>query len=184
MFLAYPILTGVQTREVIGGFYLLCESIMLNKFKRWDIVTTTNKDNRIDAVVDFQDGDKVYISEWWKNLNNPIRYIVPSNILYKKEGGKLVVSLKEINALMSTVLRIQDADYNNEPSIDNLKVWSVVWCDSSKYTYVWQLDWEPVRDRDGYFCTINKDDIAKLFWTRESVCKELFDCSPKDIKVI
>jgi hypothetical protein len=42
--------------------------------------------------------------------------------LYKKEGGKLVVSLKEINALMSTVLRIQDADYNNEPSIDSLQV--------------------------------------------------------------
>ena len=156
----------------------------MSKFKQWDIVTTCGKDVNVEAVVDFQDWDRVYISEWWRNLNNPIRYIVPSDILYKKDKGKIVISLKEMNSLMASIMHIQNADYNHEPSIDDLKVWDSVYNDSRRYTYVWVLDWVPVWDNDWYFCTINDDDLKKLFWTREQICQTLFSLPENSIKVV
>ncbi len=186
----YSILTGVQTREVMEAFYLLYKSIMA-KFKKGDIVTTLKdweaRGDKVlwpEAVVDFQDWNKVYISEWWRNLNNPIRYIVPANILYAKSNGKLTISIDEVNALMSSVMRIQNADFNNEPSLDNMKVWDTFYNDSQKYTYVWEMDWKIVRDKEWYFCIVDEEDIKKLFWTKESVCKTLFGVSYKEINII
>lgn len=170
--------------------YLLYKSIM-NKFKRWDIVTVLRegeepgtKEMWIEAVVDFQDGDTVYISEWWKNLNNPVRYLVPANILFKKDNWKITISLKEINALMSQVLSIQNADFNREPSIDNMKIWDVFVNDWAKYKYVWKLDWKLVWDKWWYFCVIDDEDINKLFWTQESVCQKIFGLSKDKVNII
>lgn len=172
------------------AFYLLYKSIMA-KFKKGDIVTTLKDwDERgekvlwPEAVVDFQDWDKVYISEWWRNLNNPIRYIVPADILYTKSNGKLTISLDEVNALMSSIMRIQNADFNKEPSLDNMKVWDTFYNDSQKYTYVWEMDWKIVRDKEWYFCIVDEEDIKKLFWTKESVCKTLFGVSYTEINII
>ena len=161
------------------GFYLLDKSVMA-KFKKGDVVTTLQPDNNdcdksviwIDAVVDFQDWDSVYISEWWKNLSNPIRYIVPSNILYLKNWGKLEIKLAEINALMASVLKIQNANYNIEPDINNMQVWDTFYNENQKYTYVWTLDWQVVRDKEWYFCIIDEEDIKKLFWTKFKIWKK------------
>jgi len=57
------------------------------KFNNWDIVISKNNTGKsIEAVVDFEKEDwTVYISEWWKNLSSPIRYIVRRDNLLKKE---------------------------------------------------------------------------------------------------
>lgn len=174
----------------MGAFYLLYKSIM-SKFKKGDIVTTLQpwenigtKELWAEAVVDFQDWDNVYISEWWRNLNNPIRYIVPANILYKKSDGKLTISKAEINALMASVLHIKDADIDNEPSMDNMKVWDTFYNENQKYTYVWLLDWKIVRDKEWYFCIVDEEDIKKLFWNKDSVCQKLFGIKYNEIKII
>ena len=181
---------GCPSPGVIEGFYLLYKSIM-SKFNKWDIVTALKEWDRIwerylwaEAVVDFQDWDNVYISEWWRNLNNPIRYIVPAKILYKKSDGKLTVTLAEVNALMATILHIQNADYNREPSLDDMKVWDVFYNESQKYTYVWKLDWKIVRDKEWYFCILDENDIKKLFWTKDSVCHSLFGIWENEINII
>ena len=186
----HSISTGVQACGVMEGFYLLYKSIM-STFNKGDIVTTLKPTTTIwerelgaEAVVDFQDWDNVYISEWWRNLNNPIRYIVPAKILYKKRDGKLAISLDEINALMASSLHIQNADFNKEPSLENMKVWDTFYNDSQKYTYVWELDWKIVRDKEWYFCIVDEEDIKKLFWTQESVCQQLFGVGLKDINII
>mgnify|MGYP007038182615 CR=1 FL=1 len=162
------------------------------KFKKGDVVTTL-KDNEetmewkclwAEAVVDFQDWDNVYISEWWKNLNNPIRYIVPAHILYIKDKGKITITVDEINALMSSALHIQNADFNKEPSLKDMKVWDTFYNDNSKYTYVWELDWQIVWDREWYFCVIDESDIQKLFRTQDSVCKQLFNLSKDQVNII
>ena len=163
----------------------------MNKFRNWDIVTVLRdgeepgtKEIWVEAVVDFQDWDRVYISEWWKNLNNPIRYIIPANILFKKTDNKISISVSEINALMSSVLSINNADFNKEPSIDNMQIWDTLVNDWSRYKYVWKLDGKIVWDKWWYFCVIDDEDIQKLFRTQESVCQKLFGVSKDKINII
>ena len=157
------------------------------KFKQWDIVTTVDNFNRgigIEAVVDFQQWDKVYISEWWRNLQNPIRYILPAEILYKKNKWKLTITLQEINGLMASQLHIKDANYNEEPSVDKMKPGDTFCNESRRYEYVGELDWEIVWSCEWYFCVIDENDVKQLFRTREDVCKKLFNLSEKDVEVI
>ncbi len=165
-----------------GYFYLVYKNIM--HFEHWDIVVSeSNNWMNVEAVVDFEYWDKVYISEWWKNLANPVRYVVDPLRLHKKEKGKLVIPLQEMNALMASVLSLQWADYSNEPSIDKLEIGQVLTCDRRTYKYAGKLNWEPVRDSEWYFCVIDKYDLSKLFWTRENICQKLFWLWEKDIIV-
>lgn len=152
--------------------------------EHWDIVVSAgNNWMSVEAYVDFEQWDKVYISEWWKNLNNPVRYIVPKEKLYKKDKNKLVLSLQDINALMASVMNLTSASYDKEPSIDDLQIWQQLVNEWRIYKYVWNMDWEPVRDSDWYFCVIDKEDIKNLFRTREQVCQKLFGLSEKDVVV-
>lgn len=153
-------------------------------FENWDIVVSVrNNWIQVEAVVDFEKDDKVYISEWWKNLNNPVRYIVNKDNIFKKNKGKLTISLQEMNALMASIMSLTSANYAEEPSMDTLEIWQQLVNDWRIYKYVGKLDWEPVRDSDWYFCVIDKDDIKKLFWTREDVCQRIFGLSKDDVIV-
>lgn len=183
LFSTYPIPTGVQACGVIGGFYLLYKNIM--HFEHWDIVVSVrNNWMQVEAVVDFEKGDKVYISEWWKTLANPVRYVIDNDNIYKKEKGKLTISLQEMNALMASVMSLTSASYDKEPSLEWLEIWQQLVNDWRIYKYVWTLEGEPVRDSEWYFCVIDKEDIKKLFRNREDVCQRIFWLSAKDVIVL
>lgn len=145
------------------------------KFNNWDIVVSKNNTGKaIEAVVDFEKDDKVYISEWWKGLASPIRYIVDKWNLIKKEWKKICIDLLEMNLLMEKVLWLRWADYTKEPSLDEMEIWQELTDDYRRYKFVGKLEWEPVREYDWYFCTIDKEDLKKLLWTREEVCMKIF----------
>lgn len=169
------------------GFYLLYKSIM-TKFEHWDtIVSTSNEWLQVEAVVDFQQGDKLYISEWWKNLSYPVRYVIPvGDNIHKKENGKLTISLQEINSLMAMVMWLAWANYNSEPTFDWIEVWQSIrdTYNGRTYTYMWQLDGEAVWQSEWYFCIIDDEDLKKMLWTKEDVCKRLFGLTPDEVNVL
>ena len=171
----------------MDGFYLLHKSVM-KKFEHWDIVVSTNNEwLQVEAVVDFQDWNKLYISERGKNLNNPVRYIIDSDNIYKKEKGKLTLTLSEMNSIMAMTLWLSWANYNKEPKIEDMQVWQSlkdVNNSSRTFTYVWMLDGEPVWQCDWYFCVIDESELKKMLWSKEDVCKRLFGLTPDDINIL
>ena len=185
--LAYSFARDVRTRAFMRGFYLLYKSIM-TKFEHWDtIVSTSNEWLQVEAVVDFQQGDKLYISEWWKNLSYPVRYVIPvGDNIHKKENGKLTISLQEINSLMAMVMWLAWANYNSEPTFDWIEVWQSIrdTYNGRTYTYMWQLDGEAVWQSEWYFCIIDDEDLKKMLWTKEDVCKRLFGLTPDEVNVL
>ena len=165
------------------GFYLLYKSIM--KFNNWDIVISKNNTGKsIEAVVDFEKEDwTVYISEWWKNLSSPIRYIVRRDNLLKKEWKKICISLMEMNMLMDIVLGMKNCNYSIEPNLDNMEIWMTLQDEYRSYKYVWKLEGEAVREYDWYFCTIDKEDLKRLVRTRDDVCQKIFWVASKFVEV-
>lgn len=154
------------------------------QLNHWDIVVSSNNSGmNIEAIVDFEKDDKVYISEWWKNLSYPIRYVINKEWLRKKDKGKLVIPLEEMNNLMASIMRLVWADYSKEPSIDNLEIWQQLTYDWRNYKYAGDLDWQPVRDVEWYFCVLEEWEIDKLLWNKETVCQKIFGMSKDDIIV-
>lgn len=153
-------------------------------FNHWDIVVSKNNGKVIEAEVDFQQWDNLYISEWWKSLKCPIRYIIPKENVALKRGKKIQLSLLEMNDLMRKILWLKGQDYNNEPDFNNMSEGQefVHW--SRTYKYVGRIDWEPVWDMDWYFCTIAQSDLDKLLWTRDSVCRHIFWVWQEEVEVI
>ena len=152
-------------------------------FNHWDIVVSKNQGKVIEAEVDFQQWDMLYISEWWKSLKCPVRYVVPKENVCKKEWNKIRLSLLEMNTLMSKVLWLKNQDYNHEPDFENLTEWQEFNHWSKTYKYIWRMDWEPIWDLDWYYCTINKSDLDKLVWTRAAVCEQIFWVKEEDVEV-
>lgn len=73
----------------------------MTTFNHWDrVISVTQKDVTLEAQVDFEMPDwKVYISEWWKNLNNPIRIVLDKKYLVKKEK-KVVLTKAQFQKLI------------------------------------------------------------------------------------
>lgn len=156
------------------SFYLLYNSIM-TEFKNWQkVISVSNKWQSIEAVVDFEKDWKVYISEWWKTLANPVRFVVDKDMLTVKENWKIKLTLNEMNELMVSMLNMIWQEYDKEPDFTNLKVWDVFQYDWRKYKYSGKTWDELVRQYDWYYCTIDKADLPKLLWSRNSVCQQLF----------
>lgn len=167
-----------------GSFFYIYFKKEMADFNHWDIVVSKNNGKYIEAEVDFQQWDSIYISEWWKSLKCPIRYVIPAANVVKKSGNKIQISLLEMNDLMYKVLWLKGQNYNNEPDFEHLTEGQEFYHSSKTYRYVWEMKWEPVRDCDWYFCTIDKNDLTKLVWTREDVCKAIFWVSAEEVEVI
>ena len=153
-------------------------------FNHWDIVVSKNSSWKlIEAEVDFQQWNQIYISEWWKSLKCPVRYVVNAEHVCKKEWRKIKISIFEMNDLMWKVLWLKWQDYNHEPNFDTMTEGQefVHW--SHTYRYVWRMEWEPIREMDWYFCTIDNNDLSKLIWTQDNVCKSIFWVGKEDIEV-
>ena len=155
----------------------------MTDFNHWDIVVSKNNGKIIEAEVDFQQWDNLYISEWWKSLKCPVRYVIPKDNVCKKEWNKIKISLFEMNYLMDKILWLKSQDYNNEPDFENLKEWQSFSYLNKTYKYVWRMDWEPIRDMDWFFCTIDKGDLDKLVWTKDSVCEQIFWVKSSEVEV-
>lgn len=153
-------------------------------FNHWDVVVSKNNGKVIEAEVDFQQWDMLYISEWWKSLKCPVRYVVPKENVALKKDKKIQLSLLEMNELMWKIMWLKGQDYSHEINFEELTEWQELVHWSHTYRYVWRIDWEPVRDSDWYFCTIAQADLDKLLWTRESVCKTIFWVTPEEVEVI
>ena len=153
-------------------------------FNHWDVVVSKYQWKLIEAEVDFQQWDNLYISEWWKSLKNPVRYVIPKDVVVKKVNKKIQISLLEMNYLMNEVLWYRQQDYNNEPNIENLEEWQKLVLNWQTYTYIGKMWDEPIFDYDWYFCKIDKNDLNKLIWTKDSICKAIFWVGSDEVEVI
>lgn len=153
------------------------------EFNHWDIVVSKNNGKLIEAEVDFQQWDMLYISEWWKSLKCPVRYVIPKENVCKKEWNKIKISLFEMNRLMSQIIGLKNQDYTKEPDFTNLTEGQEFTHWSKTYRFIGRMDWEPIRDLEWYYCTIDKADLDKLIWTQDAVCKQIFWVGKEEVEV-
>lgn len=156
----------------------------MTDFNHWDIVVSKFNGKCIEAEVDFQQWDNLYISEWWKSLKCPVRYVIDKDAVAKKEKDKIKISLLEMNYLMDKILWLKDQDYNSEPDLKNLKEWQTFTNWNVIYKYVWEIDWEPVWEQEWFFCTIRQEDLGKLLWTKDYVCSIIFWVPKENVEII
>ena len=166
----------------------------MTTFNHWDlVVSTTQKDITLEAQVDFETPEwKVYISEWWKNLNNPMRIVLDKKYLVKKD--------KKVKLTKSEFQKLIYEHYPNPVAVDDLDKevsvheWFVTDIDRRRVEYVRpylngkhlfrEYDTGMPRDTDDrYFCVsddelqqwiIKKDDVLDyIFWTHDESLYEI-----------
>jgi len=145
------------------------------KFNKWDLVYSIRWDKSISAVVDFETDDwKVYVSPWWKTLTYPERLILNKDLLYKKSEQKYHINKIDVNALMRSTLGIE-WDIDNPPEENNMKIWDTIEYRWATYTLEEILDgWDQVFSRNWALYMFEGEDIKRLYWTKESVIKDIY----------
>lgn len=145
------------------------------KFNKWDLVYSIRWDKSISAVVDFETEDwKVYVSPWWKTLTYPERLILNKDLLFKKSEQKYHINKIDVNALMRSTLGIE-WDIDNPPKENNMKIWDTIEYRWAIYTLEEILDgWDQVFSRNWALYMFEGEDIKRLYWTKESVIKDIY----------
>lgn len=156
-------------------------------FNHWDhVISISQKDITIEAVVDFEDENwNVYISEWWKNLNNPMRIVLNKKYLVKKE--KKVVLTKD------TFQKLIYEFYSNPVDVDELdkeftpEEWFIFASNHNwRLEYLWRYwttedqyifrtyNWTPKENRDDRYFILTHSDLQEWVVKTADVLKYIF----------
>jgi len=159
----------------------------MKTFNHWDcVVSTTQKDITLEAQVDFEDDNwKVYISEWWRNLNNPMRIVLDKKYLVKKD--------KKIKLDRWTLQRLIFEFYPTAALVDELDKEVVVWDwyvymdkdNNRRFEYVWQswlentylfrkLDNSNTREIDDIYYLIKNSELQNWVTHLKDVLNYIF----------
>ena len=145
------------------------------QFNKWDLVYSIKGDKAVSAQVDFETDDwKVYVSPWWKWLSYPERLILSKDLLFKKCDKTYHISKEDVNALMRNTLGIE-WDIDNPPEQKEMKVWDQV----ERRGYIYKLEevlpsWDSVFSRNWALYMFEWEEINKIYWTKDSVIKEIY----------
>ena len=159
----------------------------MTTFNHWDrVISTTQKDITVEAQVDFETPEwKVYISEWWKNLNNPMRIVLDKKYLIKKEK-KIILTKEEFQKLIyeyyPTPVNVDDLDKELVPeewfifqSQYNWRLeylWPYWWSDDEFIFRVYNSN--PKEGRDDKYFLVKQSDIQEWVVRKADVLKHIF----------
>lgn len=165
----------------------------MKTFNHWDfVVSTTQKDILLEAQVDFENDDwKVYISEWWKNLNNPMRIVLDKKYLVKKDR-KVILTKEQFQKLIfeyyPTPIKVDELD--KEVTVWE---WFITSIDRYRLEYVstyWpQVEWQwgkylfreyktsPTEHRDDRYFIVDFNELQKWIVKKSEVLEYLFGTS-------
>lgn len=147
----------------------------MKTFEHWDkVVSVTAKDIALEAVVDFETDDwKVYISERWRNLNNPWRIVLDKKYIVKK-NKKVELTKAQLQSLIYEY-------YPRPVKVDDIWKQQVIWPgfiyrDSydRDYKYLWKFGNEYIMwAKPGHGSNAITNDLLYVKISEEEINKDV-----------
>ena len=156
----------------------------MTTFNHWDfVVSTTQKDITLEAQVDFETEDwKVYISEWWKNLNNPMRIVLDKKYLVKKDR-KVILTKAQFQKLIYEYYP-QPVEVDSLDKEVTVEDWFITEIDRHRIEYVapygeWKylfrdFNSSPSEWRDDRYFIVTLEELQSWVVKKEDVLRYIF----------